>query len=377
MKFLKKIYWETLFILFPKWAIYHISKQEFKEKLMDPTFNTKQFEGGVNPYFKKWGFKISNLECRYFSMCTGVESDLYVPVGLFNRFILPYLNNMNWRYGFADKNISQRILNISKNSDEIDVRLPECIVSCQNGRYFIGQNAPCSYNEVVERILEWDNDFIIKPAVDSSHGKGVKKVLKSEISKDNIDSILKKYEKNFTIQKVVEQHPVLAAFNPTSVNTIRIATYQDFEGKVKVLYAAQRFGGKGMIYDNADDPKGSGGFCAISMDGTIDRHIHHYRNSQSDVLINKDIPEKIPYFEKIKEAVVYLHRFFPHYALIGWDASLTPDGHPIIIEYNFVPGLGTAQLGNHPIFEKNDLDEIMERVSKMRPRLSAHLKMKY
>lgn len=183
--------------------------------------------------------------------------------------------------------------------------------------------------------------------------------MKSELSKDFIENLFKQYGKNFTIQKIVEQHPVLAAFNPTSVNTIRITTYQDFDGNVKILYAAQRFGGKGKIYDNADDPKGSGGFCAIGMDGTIDRHIHHYRNSKTDVLDNADIPNQIPHFEKIKEAVIYLHRFFPHYGIIGWDASLTPDERPIIIEYNFNPGLGTGQLANHPLFSQKDLDEII------------------
>lgn len=366
---------QVLFLLFPKWFIYYLSKQKFKTKLMDPNFDVRKFDKGLNPYFAKYGFRVSNLEARYFGMCTGIESDLYVPVGIFDKYIIPYLNNMEWRYGFADKNISQRILDISKTSSEIDVRIPECIVSCQNGRYFIGQNTPCSYNEAVERVLVWKNDFIIKPAVDSSHGKGVKKVLESEITRDFIERLFKKYEKNFTVQKIVEQHPVLAAFNPTSVNTIRIATYQDFEGKVKILYAAQRFGGKGKIYDNADDPNGGGGFCAISLDGTIDRHVHHYRNSKTEILDNKDVPEKIPCFEKIKEAVLYLHRYFPHYGLIGWDASLTPDGHPIIIEYNFHPGLGTGQLGNHPIFAKEDLDEIMKRVYKMRPRMSLRIRM--
>lgn len=137
-KIVKKAFWETMFLLFPKWAICYISKQEFKEKLMDPAFNSKQMDRGVNPYFKKWGFKVSNLESKYFGMCTGVESDIYVPVGIFNSYILPYINNTKWRYGFADKNISQRILDIAKTSKEIDVCIPECIVSCQNGRYYIG-----------------------------------------------------------------------------------------------------------------------------------------------------------------------------------------------------------------------------------------------
>ena len=73
---------------------------------------------------------------------------------------------------------------------------------------------------------------------------------------------------------------------------------------------------------------------------------------------------QIPFFDKIKEAVVYLHTRFPNFALIGWDVSISVDGHPIILEYNFLPGIGSCQLAHGPMFCKKDLDEIMERVSK-------------
>ncbi len=60
-KIVKKAFWETMFLLFPKWAICYISKQEFKEKLMDPAFNSKQIDRGVNPYFKNGGSKCQIL----------------------------------------------------------------------------------------------------------------------------------------------------------------------------------------------------------------------------------------------------------------------------------------------------------------------------
>lgn len=372
-KTISKAWWNLMYLFFPKQALYHISKQEFKSKLMDPTFPWKKYDKEINPYFKKWGFKFSSLESEYYRQCTGVESDLYIPLGLFNHMILPLLNNMEWRWGFADKNVTDRMLNVSDAPSGLDIKLPETIVGCQNGRFYLGQNQPCSYEEALDAVLSYGKDFIIKPSLDSSHGNGVKKVLASEISASMLPGLFKDYGKNFAIQKVLVQHPVLAAFNPTSINTVRITTYQDFKGEVKILYAAQRFGGKGKIYDNADDPHGSGGFCAIAMDGTIDRKIHHYRNMKCDT-ISDDIPEKIPYFEKLKETVIYLHRRFPHYGLIGWDTSLTPDGNPIVIEYNFVPGMGTGQLANFPIFSKEDLDEIMKRVCKMRPKVSLHVK---
>lgn len=375
IEMLKKIFFNISYLLWPKRALYYISKDEFRKKLMDPQFNWKKYDKQINPYFEKWGFRFSMMEAEYFSQCTGVESDLYVPTGLFNHYILPYLNNTSWRIGFADKNIARRMLDIDNAQNFIDVVFPECIVSCQNGRYFVGYDRLASFEEVVEKVITFNDDFIIKPSVDSSHGHGVRKIAASEINREAIVSLFKDYGKNFTVQKVIKQHPTLALFNPTSVNTIRITTYQDFNNKIKILYAAQRFGGKGKIYDNADDPKGSGGFCAIDMDGTINRVVHHYRNQETGVL-SDCIPEKIPNFEKIKDAVVYLHSRFPHFGLIGWDASLTPDGHPIIIEYNFVPGIGTGQLANHPFFSKEDLDEIMKRLSSVKTSLSVHVTSK-
>ena len=371
---IKKVLLNTLFYISPRKALYYMSKDEFKSKLMDQNFPWKKYDNSLNPYFLQWGFRFSSLESKYYSQCTGVESDFYVPLGLFNHVILPFLNNTNWRIGFADKNIANRMLDVIDTQQHIDVRFTECITSCQNGHFYIAQNTPCGYDDSIQEILNYRKDFIIKPSVDSSHGKGIKKILAEEINRELIENLYKQYGKNFTVQKVLVQHPSLAAFNPTSINTIRITTYQDFNGNVKILYAAQRFGGKGKIYDNADDPNGSGGFCAISMDGIVDRKVHHYRNMKTDIL-DDAIPNKIPCFEKIKDAVIFLHRRFPHYGIIGWDASLTPDGHPVIIEYNFVPGMGTGQLANFPFFPKEDLDEIMKRIHNFRTKLSVHVKM--
>lgn len=364
-----KLFRFILFLFLPKKAFCIESEKEFRKKLMDPSFDWKKYSKQENSYFSKWGLHFSNLESAYCSLCTGVKSELYVPVYFFNRVILPYLNHMDWKSGFADKNLFAKMLDIDDAKKYIDIRIPECIICCQHGRYYIKGNVACSYKEAINQVMEVNEDFIIKPSFESSHGKGVAKILKKDIKIDFIKKLFDDYGMNFTIQKVIIQHPSLAAFNPTSVNTIRVSTYQDFDGNVKILYAAQRFGGKGKIYDNADDPNGTGGFCAIKLDGTVDRKIHHYRKFKVDIL-DADIPEKIPCFNKIKEAVLFLHTRFPQFGLIGWDVSLTPDGHPIIIEYNLVPGLGTGQLANHPIFEKEDLDEIMKRVTsyKIKPK---------
>lgn len=327
---------------------------------MDPAYHSKN-EDKVNPYFMQYGFRFSLLESEYCSMCTGIKSNLYLPVALYNDYIYPLLNPDAWRLGYCDKNMFPRLLDIPNLQKKIDVLVPECIVCCDNGRYFIDGETLCNKKEALLAVINYNDDFIIKPSLDSSHGHGVQKISKDNINEHQIARLFDAYGANFTIQKIIIQHPYLAAYNPTSVNTIRITTYQDFRGNIKVLYASQRFGGKGKVYDNADDPHGTGGFCAIRSDGTVVREIHHYRNMKTEIL-DDSIPGITPCYDKVVSAVTYAHTKFPQFAIIGWDVTVTPDEHPLIIEYNFWPGLGTGQLANGPVFCKEDLDEIMQHI---------------
>lgn len=344
--------------------LYRENKRRFINKMMDPSFDWKKYAHTYNPYYMKWGYKFPMYEFEYYAQNTGVKSNLYLPIRFYQRYIFTYLDHDAWHWGYADKNMFARLLNIEEAKKHVDVLVPECVACCDNGRYFIGgTDITCSFEEAVTAVMETSENCIIKPSIESSHGHGIMKIAPEGKSKEQITSILERYGNNFVVQKEIRQHPELAKLNSTSVNTIRIATYQDFKGKVKVLYASQRFGGKGKIYDNADDPNGSGGFCVISPDGTLNREVHHYRNMKKTYL-SDDITAKVPYFEKVKEAVLFLHTRFPNFALIGWDVTVTPEGHPVIIEYNFQPGLGSCQLAHGPMFCKEDLDEIMERVSK-------------
>lgn len=359
------VLFDLLFPIEKRW-LYRENKKQFIKKMMDPSFDWKKYAHKYNPYFLKWGYKFPMYEFEYYAQNTGVKSDLYLPIRLYQKYIFNYLDHDMWHWGYADKNMFSRLLDIKEAQKHVDVLLPECVACCDNGRYFInGAENSCCFDDVVMAVMQTQEDLIIKPSIQSSHGHGITKLLSHDKQKENVVNWIMKYGSNFTIQKVIEQHPELARLNPTSVNTIRIATYQNFEGSVKVLYASQRFGGQGKIYDNADDPNGSGGFCAILPDGTLSREVHHYRNLKKTYL-SDDITDKVPYFDKVREAVLFLHTRFPHFALIGWDVSITPEGHPVIIEYNFRPGLGSCQLAHGPMFQKEDLDEIMERVSKGR-----------
>lgn len=350
-----------------KYMLFRLNRKKYLKKYMEPSVDWKGCFR-YNPYYLRYGFKFPNYESEYYAANTGVRSDLYLPVQLFSLYILPYLNHKAWQPAFANKNMMSRFLDIAEANNHVDVRVPECVAYCDNGRYFLGRETSlrCNLEEAIKAVLASEGDLIIKPAVLSAHGDGVKLLRRADKTENNVRTLFQQYGYNFLIQKKIIQHPELAKLNPTSVNTIRITTYQNFDGQVKILYATQRFGGKDRICDNADphdDPEASGGFCAIKPDGTYVREVHHIRTIKTNSLPD-DIIEKIPYFDKVKETVLFLHSRFPHFALIAWDMSISPDGHPIVVEYNFFPGLATCQLVHGPMFSKEDLDEIMDRVSK-------------
>lgn len=353
-----------------KYIFYRVNRKNFLKKHMGPTFvGSECFR--YNPYYLKYGFKFPMYEFEFYAANSGVKSDLYLPTQFFGRYIYPFLNFKRVASGYTNKNMLDRILDIKDAQKYIDVLTPENIAFCDNGRFFRGGNAyeNCTYEEAIQAVLSSTGDLIIKPVL-SSHGDGIMLLSEAEKTEHRVRDIFVRYNDNFVIQKKVIQHPELAKLNPSSVNTIRIATYQDFSGKVKILYATQRFGAEGSICDNADpqDVKShhaSGGFCAIKSDGTLERKVHHLRDLKTTVL-SENIIDKIPSFEKIKEAVLFLHTRLPHFALIAWDVTVTPEGHPVIIEYNFCPGLATCQLVHGPMFCKEDMDIIMEQVSKGR-----------
>ena len=67
----------------------------------------------------------------------------------------------------------------------------------------------------------------------------------------------------------------------------------------------------------------------------------------------------------LKEAALALHGRLPHLGIVGWDLCLTPDEKPLLLEFNPRPGVGLQQAVG-PMFSREELDEIMERVSKVK-----------
>lgn len=332
----------------------------FLSNEMYPGFEWKKYVNQKNPYFKQFGFDISQLDAAYYSKVSGIDANHYVSRSMAVHYIYPYLDRYDMVPAYMDKNIQKKLLGLPDES--LGILTTEDIVINSNGVFYDGNGKECSRNEALEILLSYGKEMILKPSVESFGGHGVMKV-ENSMNKSQFDELFNKYRYNFTFQKMVQQHSTMACFNPTSVNTIRIVTYRDFERKCKVLYSCLRFGGEGSVMDNVCS---GGGFTGvdISTGKLLDRKRYCYFIMDVPYIPEK-MPNEIPYWDKIKNAALELHTRIPQMDVLGWDFSLSPEGYPILIEFNPRPGIGLQQAVG-PMFSKEDLDEVLKHVSKVK-----------
>ena len=334
----------------------HGKEHVFFENIMDPSWNYKPYMHCLNPYFAQYGFKYNMVEFEYYKLLTGVESNLYIPHTFFYYYLFPYLN-CSARY-HQDKNMFRRLLDYDNR--KMDYIMPHQIVYNMCGSFYTSENEICSKDEAVELILANKGDIIVKPTTHTSKGKNIVKLRREDISESQVNKLIDSYKTDFSFEECMIQHPALATFNESSLNTMRIVTYRKPSGEIKYLHGLLRFGGDGSVVDNAS---AGGGMVAIMENGDILRKIVHLRSVQTSRLDN-NVTNTIPHFESVKQTALYLHTKLPYLNLIGWDMSVTPDGIPILIELNTRPSPYGWQTLVGPLFSQEDLDEIMPEIAK-------------
>lgn len=337
----------------------HFDTRMFLKNEMCKDFEWKKYIGKVNPYFKHWGFKVSQLDAEYYSRVSGIKADHYVTRSMAVHYIYPYLDRYDFVPAYMDKNMQKRLLGLPDY--ELQVLMPEEVIYNSNGVFFNGKGQELTRDAALDTLLAYKQYTILKPSVETYGGHGVQMV-SGETNRQEYESLFEKYNRDFTFQKVVTQHSVMAQFNPSSVNTVRVVTYRNFSGERKILYACMRFGGEGSVMDNVCS---GGGYTGVNVDTGLltDRKRYSYFILDAPMLSNS-IPSGVPCWDKIKTAALALHGRIPQLGIVGWDFTLTPDETPLLIEFNPRPGVGLQQAVG-PMFSKQDLDEIMEHVSKV------------
>ncbi|MBR4659218.1 MAG: hypothetical protein IKP26_08205 [Clostridia bacterium] len=184
-----------------------------------------------------------------------------------------------------------------------------------------------------DRFVEFSSRYkevFIKKKVGWGGDGARKDRLSSEVDVERVWDSLSGEE---VVEPIVENHDIIKAIYPNSLNTIKVTVLQTAQGP-KIVTAIIRFGNQ-TIVDNVH----SGGMAAginiatgqietLAMDKHFQRYSQHPEtNHQIKGLV-------LPEWEKIKALAVRASTVTPRLRYTSWDIALTQNG-PIMIEGNW------------------------------------------
>lgn len=317
--------------------VYSFYRRQFKRYLqMHHIPNVPQ--KGEKEYLSKWGgafyAKIEPYSYRLFMRYT--DSANIVPENIGRCFLETKLNPVVMRPVYEDKNMFPYFIGR-------DV-VPATILCRMNGGPLLDGNFQPATNDI-KAYFDNRTPLIIKPSVGSSSGQGIHLFTWSEkegayiSQKDNsrlTKEFLMSYNANFVLQKAVEQHKDIARYNPTSVNTLRIAVYRSWKDeKPHVLASIMRVGKTGAFVDNAH---AGGVFVGINAEnGKVGEKLfdqYGMTTSSWNGLNYAGNDFYIPHWEEIKEFVCNASKKIIHHRLFAFDICLNAEAKPMLIEYN-------------------------------------------
>lgn len=130
------------------------------------------------------------------------------------------------------------------------------------------------------------------------------------------------------IQKWLQQHPRLSAFNATSINTLRIVSYHTGLDVV-ISGASLLVGPEGSLINNPE--AGNETLFGIGMDGKVSDCAYSF--AAATMTPTHHAGETIPFFSEACALVRRAHAMIPEVFSVGWDVVITPDG-PLLLEGN-------------------------------------------
>ncbi len=143
----------------------------------------------------------------------------------------------------------------------------------------------------------------------------------------------------WVIEDYIQQHPGMAEFNPTSLNTIRMFVYENNQGECVPLGSYLRIGAEGSLIDNLE-----GGGFGVEVDHRTGELIKDCIFCISDdhplLFPDKDTAtikgNRIPFWKEAEEMGLKALRCYPNTRFLGLDISITEEG-PVMIEMNILP----------------------------------------
>ncbi len=287
----------------------------------------------IRPFWKRFR---TAVPAKYWFRVFGTDPR-FIPDDMWYRRIVPHFSTLLFSQALQDK--------CMHNLFVPGIKRPRTIVKNVAGRFCADDLSPLARDEAADRCVGAGR-LIVKPSVGSGQGHDVRFFDSTELSRADVEEIFRQYGKNFIVQEKMSQHPVLASLNPRSLNTIRIMSFY-FRDRVHLLSSILRVGGGQNEMDNVSQ----GGFqITIRPDGSLEPLGITRRDGvwkQVDRSDGGTLFEgvTVPSFERAASAVRSCAEKMPHFGIIGWDIAVDPEGDPVLIEYNVIPGQNQGTCG--------------------------------
>lgn len=175
---------------------------------------------------------------------------------------------------------------------------------------------------------------IVKP-INLNKGRGIYLLDKDKLSEESLHQLR---NDNCLLEEYIDQHPAMQ-WGSQSVNSIRVITVLDGNGKVHVLKAGMRCGVGNSIVDNFS---AGGGFYPLNLNGGFvegygefgcEMNYSGIHPGTDNVIIGFQIPHWNKLIDMIKKAALII----PQVRYVGWDVAILPEGVELI-EGNNGPG---------------------------------------
>lgn len=183
-----------------------------------------------------------------------------------------------------------------------------------------------------EQFVVGKDKVILKPN-SAACGSGIF-ISKTDDPKGLFDKLMTE-KGEWIVEELIRQCDIMAAWNPSSVNTVRITTFKNNRGTF-IHCPFMRVGRAGSDVDNC----GQGGIYAL-VDVDTGMIISDGKDEHCNIYVvhpDSKVPFKgmqIPRWNELRQLVVEIHnKKMPKHIYIGWDFALSDDGW-VLIEGNW------------------------------------------
>lgn len=277
----------------------------------------------LDSFYGRYGFCIKPYYnyYRFLTAANGVFSKELMFNSFVNNEIVPRFNTPRMSPAWSDKCYLDKLLQ--------GVPVPRTILRNINGYFFDYDFKPIG-KECAEKIFETHNGpLIVKKSILTGGGSSFTKH-EGPLSAAGVFSA---YKRNFVVQELIRQAKVLSDMNPSSLNTLRVISF-NFKGEINILLSALRVGAENSCVDNIS----SGGVAfGVNNDGRLLSTAREYwgwpvKHPKSETIKKNKIV--IPSYDRIIEIIKEQHPRFPHFGFIAWDFAVDSEGRPIVVEMN-------------------------------------------